>query len=187
MAKEPSDLGKKLKATMDKGELVADDFLLKILGERAARPDCARGFILDGTPRNLAQAEKLSSVLKPGSQLIAVLVDLPDAECIKRISSRYHCPGCNAQYNTTASPPKKAGICDKCSTALAQRSDDTKEGVTKRLKIYHESTEPVVKYYEKERLLVKVDGGAGSADAVWGALRPQLQARRAPAGPCTLM
>lgn len=153
--KEESDLGRKVRELIDKGNLVPDDVTNEIVAARIARNDCSKGFILDGYPRNIAQAGFLD-----GKKLInkCIYLEINDAEAVKRISARLVCSSCKADYNTISIKPKKAGVCDNCSGKLVQRDDDKPEFVKKRLETFYRETAPLLDYYEKKGVLIKVDG-----------------------------
>ncbi len=153
--KEESDLGKRVRELIDKGNLVPDSVTNEIVAARISKKDCSKGFILDGYPRNIIQAEFLNSK-KPVSQCI--YVEISDAESIKRIAARLVCSECKADYNTIYIKPKKAGVCDKCSGKLMQRDDDKPEFVKKRLETFYRDTKPLLDYYEKKGVLIRVNG-----------------------------
>jgi adenylate kinase len=147
-------VGIEAQAHMDAGRLVPDDLVLRILRERIGRPDAASGFILDGYPRNLAQAEALATI----SPLDAVVAfDLPFPELIERLTGRRICPKCQTVYNVETKPPRRPGICDLDGTPLVQRPDDQPEAVKTRLKVYAEQTAPLLRYYAEKRLLRTLD------------------------------
>ncbi len=154
--KNRTPLGMKAKEKMDKGELVDDEIILGIIKERVSREDCKDGFILDGFPRNIKQAEEFEKLGIEGKEL-AILFDVKDEEIIRRLSSRRVCKKCGAIYNLVVSPPKKEGICDKCGGELIQRDDDKPEVIKRRLSVYKEQTEPLVEFYEKKGILGKVN------------------------------
>lgn len=155
MAAGDSPLGKKLKEFMNSGQLVPDSIVNEILAERFKRPDARKGFVLDGYPRTLAQAELLEKQKKIGK---SILVDVSDEEAIRRITSRRICSKCKASFNTIYIKPKKEGICDKCSGKLMMREDDQPEAASKRLDDYHRLTEPVIRFYDKKGVLLRVNG-----------------------------
>lgn len=160
--KNGTEIGLKAKAFMDSGALVPDDVILGIIKERLAMPDCANGFILDGFPRTVAQAEGME---KFGVMIDKALsIEVPDEAIMTRMSGRRTCPACGASFHTVFNKPQKDGVCDKCGAALVQRDDDKPETVAKRLDTFHAQTEPVKAYYEKKGLLVKVDGEAGVSE-----------------------
>ena len=158
--KEETELGKQAKSFMDKGELVPDDITIAMLLDRIHKEDCKNGYILDGFPRTIPQAEALKEALaKQGEKIdLALDVEAPDDLIIQRMAGRRTCPNCSAIYHTETLKPKKEGICDLCGAELVQRKDDNEETVKNRLKIYHEMTEPLISYYKKENILEEVDG-----------------------------
>jgi len=155
MAANDSSLGKKLKDFMNSGKLVPDEIVNEILAERFKRSDAKKGFVLDGYPRNLAQAELLGKQKKIGK---SIFVDVSDEEAVRRITSRRLCSQCKAGFNTIYIRPKKEGVCDKCGGKLVMREDDKPEAARKRLNDYHHLTEPVIKFYEKKGVLVWING-----------------------------
>ena len=161
-----TDLGRKAKAVMEAGQLVSDDIVLGIIQERLAKPDAKGGFILDGFPRNIPQAQALDAMLaRLGQPLqLALLVDVDDAVLMKRLTGRRNCGSCGAIYNIYFSPPKTPGKCDHCGGILQHRSDDNEETVRNRLKVYHEQTSPLVSYYKAQGKLRTVRGVGGIAD-----------------------
>ena len=158
--KEETELGKQAKSFMDKGELVPDDITIAMLLNRIHEEDCKNGYILDGFPRTIPQAEALTEALaKEGEKIdLALDVEAPDDLIIKRMGGRRTCPNCSAIYHIETLKPKKEGICDLCGAKLMQRKDDNEETVKNRLKIYHEMTEPLIFYYKKENVLEEIDG-----------------------------
>lgn len=158
--KNGTELGKKAKAFMDAGKLVPDELTVEILLDRVKADDCAKGYILDGFPRTIPQAEVLSDTLaKTGEKIdYAINVDVPDANIVKRMSGRRSCPKCGASYHIEFIPPKKEGVCDNCGSELIQRADDNPETVQNRLTVYHEQTQPLIEYYGAKNALVSVDG-----------------------------
>jgi adenylate kinase len=152
-----TELGKNAKSFMEKGQLVPDSLILDMLFERVAQKDCAKGYILDGVPRTIAQAEALQKRLQGKSVPIVINLELSDAKIIERLTNRIVCEKCGTPYHLLYSPPKVAGMCDNCQGKLIQRSDDTKEVITKRLKVYHEQTAPLIAYYNKQKLLHSVN------------------------------
>jgi len=155
-----TELGKKAKEYMDRGELVPDEVVIGIVKERLKQPDCEKGFILDGFPRTLKQAEELDKMLEElGKKIDAVInVHVPEEEVVKRIVNRRTCKNCGAVYHLIYNPPKEEGKCDKCGGELYQRDDDKEETVRARYKVYKEQTEPLIEYYSKKGLLYNVDG-----------------------------
>ena len=158
-----SDLGKKVKQYMDEGSLVPDELILGIVAERVSRPDCRKGFILDGVPRTLAQAEALESKGVQIDHVISIEVD--DSEIEHRMTGRRVCTKCGASYHITANPPKVEGICDLCGGHLTIRKDDAPETVRHRLQVYHETTEVLKDFYGKLGRLSIVNGSQSIADA----------------------
>ena len=150
-----TELGKKAKQYMDEGALVPDERILGIVADRVAQPDCQNGFILDGVPRTIAQAEALE---EDGIIFDAVVaLEVPDEVIEGRMEGRRVCPDCGASYHIVNNPPKTEGVCDACGGTLQQRKDDTPETVQARLKEYHEVTEPLKSFYEARGILKVVD------------------------------
>ena len=170
-----TELGRKAKSYMDAGQLVPDELVCDLVADRISQSDCEKGFILDGFPRTIPQAEALSEALdKMGLTLsAAVNVDVPDDNIIRRMGGRRACLKCGATYHIEHLKPAVEGICDKCGSELVLRDDDKPETVKTRLNVYHEQTQPLIDYYEKAGLLRTVDGTV-SADAVFEALRSIL-------------
>jgi len=148
--KKGSELGKKVEGILNSGKLVPDEIVNEVLKKRLSEKDAKKGFILDGYPRNLEQAKNLDKIAKIDHVLY---LEISDEKAIERISNRWQCKNCNTIYNLITLPPKKPGICDKCGGPLYQRDDDKEENVKKRLKIFHEITEPIIKYYKKKGIL----------------------------------
>ena len=164
--KQGTELGKKAKEYMDKGALVPDELTVEILLDRVAQDDCKDGYVLDGFPRTIPQAEVLDRELeKLGDHVdLAIDVDVPDANIVKRMSGRRACLKCGATYHIEHIPPKQEGICDVCGEKLVQRDDDKPETVQKRLDVYHEQTAPLIDYYTKAGILKTVDGTVDMKD-----------------------
>lgn len=158
-------LGLKAKAFMDKGELVPDELTVEIVKDRLGNADCVNGFILDGFPRTIPQAEYLDKVLlQMNINLdVALLINVKDEDIIERMSGRRVCTNCGATYNVVFNPTKEEGICDVCKSAVIQRADDAAETVLNRLETYHKQTQPLINYYEKAGKL-KVAEGAGEVE-----------------------
>ena len=158
--KEGTELGKKAKACMDAGNLVPDEITVGIVRERLAKDDCKRGFILDGFPRTVDQADALTKILKEvGIELKCALnVNVPAADLVERAVGRRICKFCGATYHVKFNPSKKDGVCDMCGGELFQRADDTEETMKNRLSVYESSTRPLVEYYKNAGLYVEVDG-----------------------------
>ena len=158
--KEGTELGLKAKEYMDKGELVPDGLTCDLVMDRIAKDDAKNGFVLDGFPRTIPQAEALTEALKKIGQTmdIAINVDVPDENIVERMGGRRACVGCGATYHVVTVPPKTEGKCDRCGAELILRDDDKPETVKKRLAVYHEQTQPLIDYYEGQGILKTVDG-----------------------------
>jgi adenylate kinase len=158
--KEGTELGKKAKEYMDQGALVPDELTCDLVVDRIGQDDCSKGYILDGFPRTIPQAECLTKALEQRNDKIdyAVNVDVPDENIVRRMSGRRACVGCGATYHIVYNPTKTEGICDRCGKELILRDDDKPETVQKRLTVYHEQTQPLIEYYEKKGALAEVDG-----------------------------
>ena len=161
--KEALPLGVKAKAFMDKGELVPDEVVTGIVVERLKKPDAKKGYILDGFPRTLKQAESLDAALVKSSSGIDMVIyfETSPKVSIERLTGRRVCKSCGFNYHVKNIPPKKEGICDKCGGVLVQRPDDNEETVTNRLKVYEAQTKPLIAYYAKMGILKKVSGNLG--------------------------
>ncbi|MBR5338256.1 MAG: adenylate kinase [Lachnospiraceae bacterium] len=158
--KEGTELGKKAKTYMDQGLLVPDELVVDLVVDRVKNPDCAKGYVLDGFPRTIPQAECLDKALSEmnDSMDYAINIDVPDDNIITRMGGRRACVGCGATYHVVNIPPKKEGICDRCGGELILRDDDKPETVKKRLDVYHEQTQPLIDYYTKKGIIKDVDG-----------------------------
>ncbi|MCM1185042.1 MAG: adenylate kinase [Lachnoclostridium sp.] len=158
--KNGTELGMEAKKYMDQGLLVPDELTVKILLDRVAQPDCEKGYVLDGFPRNIPQANVLDKALTELGDAIdyAVNVDVPDENIVKRMSGRRACLACGATYHIVNVPPKKEGVCDACGKELVLRDDDKPETVQNRLKVYHEQTQPLIDFYTEKGVLKTVDG-----------------------------
>lgn len=167
-----TELGNKAKSIMASGGLVPDELIIAIVNERIKQDDCKNGFILDGFPRTTVQAEKLDDMVKLDK---AIYINAPDDVMLERITARETCPKCGASYNKISLPSKKAGICDVCGEALTQRKDDTLEAGKARLATFHEQSEPLVEYYNKQGILFEVDGMLG-VEEVSKAIIAELEA-----------
>lgn len=169
--KEGTPMGLKAKEYMDKGELVPDDVVVGVVEERLTQPDLDKGYMLDGFPRTLPQAEALDKILeKQGVSLDhAILVDVPDEELMKRLTGRRTCRNseCGKMYHVMFNPPKQEGVCDACGSELYQRDDDSEATIRERLNVYHQQTAPLVDYYDKKGLLRRVNG-VGPIDEIFG-------------------
>ena len=164
--KEGTDLGKEAKSYMDKGELVPDELTVRLLLDRVSKDDCKDGYVLDGFPRTIPQAEVLEKELEKNGDRIdkAVNVDVPDENIVNRMSGRRACLKCGATYHIVHIPPRKEGICDNCGSELVQRDDDKEETVKNRLKVYHDQTAPLIEFYSSRNVLETVDGTKPSED-----------------------
>ncbi|MHA1264434.1 MAG: adenylate kinase [Candidatus Helarchaeota archaeon] len=169
--REETEIGKLAKSYMDEGKLVPDDIIIKIMEHRLNESDCSKGYILDGFPRTLNQAEQLEKIAT-----IDIVIDLevPTEELLKRLTGRRSCPVCGAVYHIIYNPPPQAEIC-KCGGKLYQRDDDTEETVRKRLKTYTSQTEPLIKYYSEKGLLKVVKGGGKTPEEVFRGVDAILQ------------
>ena len=166
--KNGTPLGVEAKSYIDKGALVPDSVTIRMIEDRLAQDDTKNGYILDGFPRTLAQAEALDEILaKNGSSIDAVLSIVVDDEIIKdRVSSRRVCEKCGASYNVRFKPTKVEGVCDECGGKVVQRADDNAETVANRLKTYYENTKPLIDFYDKKGLIVEGDNGKSSDDCI---------------------
>lgn len=158
--KNGTELGKKAKTYMDQGLLVPDELVVDLVVDRVNQEDCADGYVLDGFPRTIPQAEALTKALANQGQKLdyAIDVDVPDENIVRRMSGRRACVGCGATYHLEYAPTKKEGICDVCGGELILRDDDKPETVEKRLGVYHEQTQPLIDYYTNAGILKRVDG-----------------------------
>jgi adenylate kinase len=161
--KHGTEFGKKAQEYMNRGELVPDDVTCGMVQERTAKDDCVNGFMLDGFPRNLKQAEALSGIAKIDT---AVLIDVAEEVSLERLSGRRQCRDCSTIFHLKFVPPKREGICDRCGGELYQRDDDKPEAIKERLAIYRSETMPIADYYEKAGVLVTVDGSGTPDDVV---------------------
>jgi adenylate kinase len=163
-----SPLGKKAKAAMDAGQLVADEIVVGMIRERLHQKDTGFGFILDGFPRSIAQAEALDGMLTAEGKPLhkAILLDVKQDNLIKRLTGRRTCKVCGHLYNVYFSPPKSAGVCDFDGGELVHRADDNEETITQRLKVYQDQTAPLVEYYRKQNKFVAIDG-EGTPDEIF--------------------
>ncbi len=158
--KEGTPMGLKAKEYMDGGKLVPDEVVIGIVKDRLAADDCAKGFILDGFPRTIPQAEALDKVLAEMGKKIEYVVNVavPESELLTRLTGRRTCKKCGAMYHVKFNPPKQDGVCDKCGGELYQRDDDKEETILNRLKVYNDQTAPLIEYYKKQGVLVDIDG-----------------------------
>ncbi len=155
-----TELGKKAKSYIDQGLLVPDELTLDLVLDRLSGEDCKDGYILDGFPRTIPQAEALTAALEEKGEKIdfAIDVEVPDDNIVQRMSGRRVCPKCGATYHIRYNMPEKEGLCDECGTELIQREDDSPKTVQKRLVVYHEQTQPLIDYYRRKGCLYAVDG-----------------------------
>lgn len=170
--RDGTPLGKEAEPIMRAGGLVPDDLVVGIVAERLAAPDAERGFVLDGFPRTVGQAESLDRMLaERGRRLLRVIaIEVPEAVVVRRIAGRRTCPKCQASYHLETLPPRRPGLCDHDAAGLLQRSDETEDAVKTRLSKFWELTEPLKSYYQRRGLLAAVDG-ARSPDEVYAAVR----------------
>lgn len=163
-----TELGIKAKQFMDKGELVPDELIIKMIENRIEKEDCRRGFLLDGFPRTIDQAVSFDNMLEQKNLTLdaVIYLSVSDEEIINRLIYRRVCPTCGAIYHLKNKPPKQDMVCDICGSKLIQRSDDTKETVENRLKVFKEHTLPLIEYYKKQNKLYTIDG-SGSVDEVF--------------------
>ena len=164
--KNGTELGKEAKKYMDQGQLVPDELTVKILLDRVAQDDCKNGYVLDGFPRTIPQAEVLEEALtKLGDRIdYAINVEVPDENIVKRMGGRRACVNCGATYHIEHVPPKKEGICDNCGSELILRDDDKPETVKNRLSVYHKQTQPLIDFYNGKGVLRTVDGTVDMKD-----------------------
>lgn len=169
--KEGTELGRKAKTYMDQGLLVPDELVVELVVDRIKQADCENGFVLDGFPRTIPQAEALDAALKNINESMdyAIDVDVPDENIINRMSGRRACLDCGATYHIVTIPTKVEGICDVCGSKIVLREDDKPETVQKRLEVYHAQTQPLIDYYQKQGILRTVDG-TQLMDAVFHAI-----------------
>lgn len=179
--KAGSELGKKAQGYMERGELVPDDLIMEIMEKRLQEPDCGKGFILDGFPRTIPQAEALKKLLqKLNLQLdLVVNLDVPKEVVLDRLTTRRTCsnPDCQEIYNIKSKPPRPDGRCEKCGWKVVQREDETEEAITKRLVTYNEKTAPLIHYYEKEGSLETIR--STSSEEIVGLIAKAIEKRKA--------
>jgi adenylate kinase len=163
-----SDLGRRVKAIMDSGALVSDEIMIEMIADRITQPDCRRGFILDGFPRTVPQAEALDAMLARHKLKLdhVILMEVDEAALVDRLAGRFSCRKCGASYHERYHRPKKEGVCDGCGASdFVQRPDDRPEAVTKRFEVYRQQTAPILPYYRDRGILSTIDG-MGEMDAV---------------------
>ena len=177
--KRGTELGTKVKAYMDQGALVPDEVTCEVVQDRLNAPDCAEGYVLDGFPRSVPQAEMLDAYLAGRDQRLSVVldVDVPDEDIVNRLTARRTCEKCGAIYNMLYNPPSDGETCDRegCGGQVVQRDDDKEETVRNRLDVYHETTEPLLDYYKKQALLRSVPGSGLPPDAVFAKIEEVLK------------
>ena len=173
--KNGTELGKKAQEYMNKGELVPDDLVIEIATTRLLADDCKEGFLLDGFPRTVYQAEKLDEFLKAHGLELDVVIDIEVGkdELITRLTGRRVCKSCGASFHVVNIPPKQEGICDNCGAELVQRADDNEETASNRIEVYNRETKPLIDYYEKAGNIVNIDGGKAAED-VFAAIADRL-------------
>lgn len=164
--RDETELGKKAKTFMDKGQLVPNEITIQMVLDRLAAPDCENGALLDGFPRNIEQAEALDKALAKQAKAIdhVVYIKVSEGELLKRLGGRWICRDCQAPYHEVDSPPKVPGKCDRCGGELYQRSDDNVETVKNRLKVYFAETSPLIEYYRNAKKLLEIDGEGSTSD-----------------------
>jgi len=173
-------LGLEAKNCMDQGNLVPDDVVVRLVMEKLADANCANGFVLDGFPRTVPQAEALGRVLSAKGMALDLVVNfqVPREDIVRRLSGRRSCPKCQATFHVDFAPPKVDGICDRCGEVLVQRSDDRRDAIEMRLRVYNEQTAPLVRYYDERQLLHPMDA-SGAVDVVFRHLSQELAPYRA--------
>lgn len=173
--KAGTPLGKQAQAIMERGDLVPDDIVIGIFRERSIRPDAEGGFILDGFPRTVAQAEALRKILAERGQGIdrVVSIDVPEEDLVGRIAGRRTCRSCQSMYHVQASPPKAAGKCDRCGGELYQRADDNEDTVRERLRVYRSQTEPLIDHYDRDGVVRRVRG-TGPIESIYEAIQAAI-------------
>lgn len=169
-----TELGKQAEAAMKAGDLVSDDLIMGIMGERLKEDDCKAGYLLDGFPRTIPQAEALKVLLADMGETLdcAVEIDVPRDVILDRLTTRRTCTGCGEIYNVKSNPPAVEGVCDKCGEPVVQRDDETEEAISNRLNVYNDQTAPLVGFYQNEGLLLSVE--ATSSDAVIEAIKAKI-------------
>ncbi|HSF05119.1 MAG TPA: adenylate kinase [Methylomirabilota bacterium] len=172
-------LGRQARGYMERGALVPDDVIIGLIAERLVQPDAKRGFVLDGFPRTIPQAEALARLLEElGQQLDrAIFFEVSEPELLRRLTGRRSCPTCQATYHVEGAPPRRAGVCDRCGSALTQREDDREATVRTRLRVYTEQTAPLLDYYRRRGLLTRVPG-EGVIESIRDSIRQAVGAAR---------
>jgi adenylate kinase len=169
--RDGTELGMKAKEYMDRGELVPDTVLIGLIRNRLNEPDCKEGYLLDGYPRTIPQADALDVILREiGKPLDVVInIDVSDDSLVERLSGRRTCPNCGESYHVVFNPPEQQGVCDSCGSQLYQRDDDREEVIRQRLAVYNQKTKPLIDYYAKAGILINIDGSR-SVDDVFRAV-----------------
>jgi adenylate kinase len=163
--KNETDLGKKTKVFMESGTLVPDELVNAIVAERLGRKDCRQGFVLDGYPRTIAQAEFLGTIFDKNSTSVIILgTEVEDSELIERLSSRWNCPTCGKIFNARLDSGKAGGNCDECGSMLVQRKDDAAAVIAERLQVYHKATKPLIQYYQDKGAYIPINGNRPTAE-----------------------
>ncbi|NLW17340.1 MAG: adenylate kinase [Firmicutes bacterium] len=175
--KSGTALGAQLQEYMSSGQLVPDEITIRIVQERLQQPDCASGFLLDGFPRTIEQAEALDKTLATNPIDMVINIEVPDEELIRRLTGRRVCPSCGATYHIDFNPPQAEGVCDQCGGELQQRQDDTIATVKNRLEVYNRQTEPLINYYQQQDKLISIDGSQ-AIDKVFQDIAQHLGARQ---------
>ncbi len=170
-------MGREAQKYMEAGALVPDDVVIGVVRERLAEDDARQGFLLDGFPRTIAQAERLDAMLAEAGRAVThvMLIDVPEDELVERLAGRRVCGGCGKGYHVVFDPPRREGVCDACGSALYQRSDDDEETVRNRLRVYRAQTEPLVGYYGDHRVLRTAFGGGRMPDEVFAQVEQLLE------------
>jgi adenylate kinase len=175
--KNDTEFGRRVKKYMDSGTLVPDELVGAIVTERLGREDCRRGFILDGYPRTIAQAEFLRSLFaKDGTSVLILGIEVEDSELIERLSSRWTCPVCGKMFNARLDSGKVGGRCDECGAMLVQRKDDTADVIAERLQVYHKATKPLFQYYQEQDGYIPINGEK-STEEVFGTITDIIKSR----------
>jgi adenylate kinase len=176
--KHKTELGKKAQAFMESGTLVPDDLVDAIVRERLARADCSEGFILDGYPRTIRQAESLRSLFaEAGTRDLTIGIRVSDEILISRLAGRWTCPGCGKIFNTSSNPSRSGDCCDECGTGLVMRKDDAESVVGERLQVYRRETEPLIRYFKDRDSYVEVDGEV-AMDEIFAVMMDIINSRR---------
>lgn len=171
-----TDLGKQVQEIIRAGQLVSDDMVLNMIKERFSKADCSKGFVLDGFPRTVIQAEKFAEIIDKNGLALVLCLDVPDEVIIERARGRLVCKSCGSIYHQDVSPPIEANVCDKCRGEVYQRPDDQPEVVEERLRVYHSLTQPLIQHYDEQKLLTSFDG-AISRESVRSEIKKYIDER----------